>query len=93
MTRWKLMVGGLAIALGLAACGSATPEDVDASLKSATAAAIPGADVAGITISAAERHAAKWTWTATYAGTAYRCDADEHMRLPSCAVKNSAGEA
>jgi len=93
MKMWKIMLCGLVAIVSLTACSSAKPEDVDASLKSATVAAIPGADVAEITISAAERHTAKWTWTATFQGTAYSCDADQHMRLPSCAAQTSNGDA
>ncbi|MFT3723289.1 MAG: hypothetical protein QM773_06845 [Hyphomonadaceae bacterium] len=93
MKMSKLLLCAAVAGLSLAACSSATPQNVDDSLKLATAAAIPGAEAAGITISAAERHTAKWTWTATFGGTAYSCDADEHMRLPSCSVQTQAGDA
>lgn len=93
MTHEKTTLCALLAALGAAACGNSGPADVDASLKAATIVALPGADAARITISGSERHTAKWTWTATYDGAAYSCDADEQMRLPSCVPKSSSGEA
>lgn len=81
----------LLAALTLSGCGSQPQQDVDASLKSATVAALPGLDETKIAISASERNSAKWTWTATYDGKNYSCDADERMRLPSCVPQNSTG--
>ncbi len=73
----------------LAACESAlSPEEVQQSLKAATAVAVTGADANAIEVIAPERSAAKWTWTAKANGAVYKCDADNQMRLPSCAIES-----
>lgn len=84
MTMLKPAVLSFLAALTFSACESQPQQDVEASLKAATVTALPGLDEAKIAISASERSSAKWTWTATYEGKAYSCDADERMRLPSC---------
>ncbi|HOY77566.1 MAG TPA: hypothetical protein PLN33_07145 [Hyphomonadaceae bacterium] len=89
----KSAVLSLLAALTLSACGSQSQQDVEASLKSATVTALPGLDETKIAISTSERNSAKWTWTATYEGKAYSCDADERMRLPSCVPQVSTGDA
>jgi hypothetical protein len=84
MKRARMIVSAFAAAGVLAACNAPTQKDIDASLKSATASAIPGADPAGIEVLNPEHLKAKWVWQAKVDGKAYACDADDQMRLPSC---------
>ena len=84
MTRRRIFVTAAAAATVLAGCNAPTQKDIDASLKSATASAIPGSDPAGIEVLNPELLKAKWVWQAKVDGRAYACDADDQMRLPSC---------
>ena len=84
MTLRRLFVCAVMASASLAACNGPTPEDIDASLKSATASAIPGSDPAGIEVLNPELLKGKWVWQAKVDGKAYACDADDQMRLPSC---------
>jgi ABC-type uncharacterized transport system auxiliary subunit len=84
MTRGRIFVAAAAAATVLAGCNAPTQEDIDASLKSATASAIPGSDPARIEVLNPELLKAKWVWQAKVDGRAYACDADDQMRLPSC---------
>lgn len=79
-------------ALLLSACAapSLTDGEITAKLKEATAAAIAGASPAAIEISAPERLPAKWEWRASFDGKSFACDADDHMRLPSCTALDAA---
>lgn len=73
----------------LAACGATlSPEEVQSSLKQATATAVTGVDATTVEVIAPERSTAKWTWTAKANGAVYKCDADNQMRLPSCVVES-----
>lgn len=79
----------LACLATLSACGAApTAEDYRTSLRGVTAEALGVADPASITVSSEERVNAKWTWKAAVAGVTYACDADDAMRLPSCAKES-----
>ena len=80
----RILLTALAAASSLAACSGPTQKDIDASLKSATASALPGTDPATIEVLNAELLKAKWIWQARVDGKAYACDADDQMRLPSC---------
>lgn len=75
-------------ALLLSACvaPSLTDGEINAKLKQATAEAIAGATPATIKITAPERLPAKWQWKASVDGKSFACDADDHMRLPSCTM-------
>jgi ABC-type glycerol-3-phosphate transport system substrate-binding protein len=84
MNMRRIFVGAIASAAVLAACGGPSTEDIDASLKAATASALPGSDYDSIQILNSELFPAKWVWQATVDGKAYACDADNRMRLPSC---------
>ena len=84
MTSRRIIVSAVAAAAVLAACNGSMQEDIDASLKSATALAIPGSDPARIEVLNPELLKAKWVWQAKIDGKAYACDADDQMRLPSC---------
>ena len=84
MRNGRIFLSAVAAAAALAACNGPTPEDIDASLKAATASAIPGSDPAGIEVLNSELLQAKWIWQAKVDGRAYACDADNRMRLPSC---------
>jgi ABC-type uncharacterized transport system auxiliary subunit len=81
----KLMVCALAAAAILAACSDGpSAEQVDASLKAATAAAVPGADARSIEVLNPQRSPASWRWNARIDNKVYACDADNEMRLPAC---------
>jgi hypothetical protein len=84
MTSRRIIVSALTAAAVLAACNGPAPEDIDASLKSATASAVPGSDPARIEILNPELLQSKWVWQAKVDDKAYACDADDRMRLPSC---------
>ena len=86
MYLYRITLCVAAAATALAACSAASAPTDEASLKTATAEAIPGIDVASIEISNAERGPAKWTWQARAGATTYSCDADDKMRLPSCSI-------
>lgn len=79
----------------LSACAapSLTDGEINTKLKEATAAAIAGANPAAIEISAPERLPAKWQWKASIDGKSFACDADDHMRLPSCTELSVASPA
>jgi hypothetical protein len=84
MKRSRIVLCAIVASASLAACSGSTPRDIEASLKTATASAIPGSDPSRIEISGQELLKAKWIWSAKYDGKAYACDADDQMRLPSC---------
>jgi hypothetical protein len=84
MTRAWLSFCAMASSLGLVACSAPTQEDINASLRAATASAVPGSNSERIEILKPELLKAKWVWQAKVDGKAYACDADDRMRLPSC---------
>lgn len=84
MTWLKSIFCALMASSVLAACSGPTPEQIDASLKTATATALPDAKDQTIEVTNSERLSSKWRWTAKVGGKVYTCDADDQMRLPSC---------
>lgn len=84
MSKVRLILGAIAAAASLAACSGPTQEEINASLKAATASAVPGSDVDSIEILSPELLKAKWVWQAKIGGKPYACDADDQMRLPAC---------
>ncbi|MDP3739249.1 MAG: hypothetical protein Q8R02_17800 [Hyphomonadaceae bacterium] len=84
MKNRSIFVSAVAAATVLGACNGPTQEDIEASLKSATASVVPGSDPARIEVLNPELQKAKWVWQAKVDGKAYACDADDQMRLPSC---------
>lgn len=79
-----------AFLLSACAAPALTDSQIDAKLKQATAEAIGGAKLATIRISSPERFPAKWQWKASVNDKSFACDADDHMRLPSCTQINIA---
>lgn len=76
----------LSCVVGLCACtaNAPTPEDINASLRDATAAAIAVQAPSDISIENPQRLTARWEWRAVYAGKTYACNADDRLRLPDC---------
>lgn len=83
----SVCVAGVAL-LALSACASGEQQaaQVDTGLKQATASAVAGAKAEDISVSQQVRKGGKWTWRAQYQGKTFACDADDEMRLPSCAA-------
>lgn len=82
-SRLSAGLAGLAVLAGCA--GAQTAEDYRVSLQTVTATALGVSDAAAITVTDESRVNAKWTWKASTGGKTYACDADDQMRLPSCA--------
>jgi hypothetical protein len=89
MSPARIALCAFAASASLAACSAPTQQDIDASLKAATASAVPGSNPERIEVLNAELLKAKWVWEAKVDGKAYACDADDQMRLPSCQARSS----
>lgn len=82
----RIILATLAAAAGMAGCTPAmTDADIEAKLKSATAAALGGSvDPASVTVTDRVRTQVKHTWTAGVDGKSYACDVDDQFAWPSC---------
>lgn len=82
------VVGAVLASAALAACSEPTVADLETKLKTATMEALGNTDAADIVISKHDANSVRVTWEAKVDGKAFSCDADNLVRLPSCAPVN-----